>query len=378
MSNGVNRAKFILGAAVVLGVVAAPGPLAGPANAQKRDVSFRLDWLYQGPNSGFMVAKDKGYYDEAGLNVEMGPGRGSGSTSQLVASKAAMIGFADGFVVGAGVAKGMDIVMVAAIYRRNPTAAITLKESGIKSVKELEGKTIGIPPGGTQFQQWPAFVKGCKLDGSKITVANVDPAGAVPALVTGKVQAIASYAQGAVPGIQVRSKKEAEVFWYADCGVTAVSNGIIVHKDLLKSDPDLHDAREPCQFVFRAGGLRLGLLTDTGHATPVIREALSDCDALAIEFNHDRQMLANGSYPEAVKARVGSRFGHLSNDQTVDLVEGVAHDGLNWVIGLHLSEQNNSPELVRRAAARITDRSHVELRLATQNEPSPWLEVARC
>jgi NitT/TauT family transport system substrate-binding protein len=57
--------------------------------------------------------------------------------------------------------------------------------------------------------------------------------------VTGKVQAIASYAQGAVPGIQVRSKKEAEVFWYADCGVTAVSNGIIVHKDLLKSDPDL-------------------------------------------------------------------------------------------------------------------------------------------
>jgi NitT/TauT family transport system substrate-binding protein len=186
-----------------------------------------------------MVAKDKGYYDEAGLNVEMGPGRGSGSTSQLVASKAAMIGFADGFVVGAGVAKGMDIVMVAAIYRRNPTAAITLKESGIKSVKELEGKTIGIPPGGTQFQQWPAFVKGCKLDGSKITVANVDPAGAVPALVTGKVQAIASYAQGAVPGIQVRSKKEAEVFWYADCGVTAVSNGIIVHKDLLKSDPDL-------------------------------------------------------------------------------------------------------------------------------------------
>ena len=142
--------------------------------------------------------------------------------------------------------------------------------------------------------------------------------------------------------------------------------------------PVPHDAREPCQFVFSAGGLRLGLLTDTGHATPVIREALSDCDALAIEFNHDRHMLANGSYPEAVKARVGSKFGHLSNDQTVDLVEAVAHAGLQWVMGLHLSEQNNSPERVRLSAARITDQSSVELRLASQNEPSPWLEVARC
>ena len=46
-----------------------------PAQAQKRDVSFRLDWIYQGPNAGFMVAKDKGFYDEAGLNVDMGPGK---------------------------------------------------------------------------------------------------------------------------------------------------------------------------------------------------------------------------------------------------------------------------------------------------------------
>lgn len=142
--------------------------------------------------------------------------------------------------------------------------------------------------------------------------------------------------------------------------------------------PVPHDAREPCQFVFSAGRQRLGLLTDTGHATPVIRQALNACDAIAIEFNHDRSMLENGSYPEAVKARVGSRFGHLSNDQTVDLVADVAHPGLQWIMGLHLSEQNNTPERVRATAARITDQSGVELRLASQDEPSPWLEIARC
>jgi NitT/TauT family transport system substrate-binding protein len=232
------RSLFPVAIAVAI-ISAASGIQPGYAQTPKRDVTLRLDWLYQGPNSGFMVAKDKGYYDEVGLNVDMGPGRGSGSTAQLIASKASMFGFSDGYVVGNSVAKGMNIVTVAAIYRRNPTAVVVLKESDIKTLKDLEGKSIAIPTGATQFQQWPAVVKGCNLDGSKISVTNIDPAGSVPALVTGKVQAIAGYAQGYVPGVEIRAKKEARVFMYADCGVNAVSNGIIVHRDMLKENPDL-------------------------------------------------------------------------------------------------------------------------------------------
>ena len=70
-------------------------------------------------------------------------------------------------------------------------------------------------------------------------MTNIDPAGSVPALVTGKVQAVAGYAQGHVPGMEIRAKKEARIFWYADCGVNAVSNGIIVHNDMLKENPEL-------------------------------------------------------------------------------------------------------------------------------------------
>src|SRR4029434_4401510 len=125
----------------------------------------------------FMIAKDKGFYDEAGLNVDIGPGKGSGSTAQLIASKASQFGFADGFVVGNSVSKGMSIRMVAGIFRRNPTAVVVLDESDVRTPKDLEGKTVAIPTGATQFQQWPAFVKGCGLDGSKIRVTNIDPAG---------------------------------------------------------------------------------------------------------------------------------------------------------------------------------------------------------
>jgi NitT/TauT family transport system substrate-binding protein len=144
-------------------------PFARPVRAQdRRQVSVRLDWIYQGPNAGFMVAREKGFYEQVGLTVEISPGTGSGNTAQLVASKATQFGYADGFVVGNGVSKGMDIRAVAGLYRRNPTAVIVLANSEIKSPKDLEGKTIAIAAGSTQFQQRPAFVKGCGLDTSKM------------------------------------------------------------------------------------------------------------------------------------------------------------------------------------------------------------------
>jgi NitT/TauT family transport system substrate-binding protein len=210
------------------------------ARAQaKRDVTLRLDWVFQGPNAGFMVAHQKGFYAEAGLNVDIGPGKGSGSTAQLVASKAAQFGFSDGFVMGLSVSKGMSIRSVAGIYRRNPTGVVVLADSDIKTPKDLEGKSIAITPGSAQFQQWPAFVKGCGLNGDKIRVVSVDPAGTPPALITGQVQAIAGFVQGQAPSVEIRGNKKTRAFWYADCGVTAVSNGIIVHNDLIKDDPAL-------------------------------------------------------------------------------------------------------------------------------------------
>jgi NitT/TauT family transport system substrate-binding protein len=216
--------------------------LAAPAIAKAADlrkVTMRLDWLFQGPNDGFIIAQTKGFYKAVGLDVDIGPGKGSGSTAQLVASKATEFGFSDGYVVGNSVSKGLNIRMVASIYRRNPAAVVVLDESVIKSPKDLEGKTVGIPTGSAQFQQWPAFLRGCNLDPGKIRVVNIDPAGSPPALINHQVDAIAGFAQGYVPSVEYRGQKDARVLWYADCGVNAVSNGIIVHNDLINAEPKL-------------------------------------------------------------------------------------------------------------------------------------------
>jgi phosphoribosyl 1,2-cyclic phosphodiesterase len=139
--------------------------------------------------------------------------------------------------------------------------------------------------------------------------------------------------------------------------------------------PVPHDAREPCQFLFRHEGRSLGLLTDTGHITPHICENLLDCDALVLEFNHDREMLAEGPYPPSLQARVGGRHGHLSNDQSVALLQQLPSDRLSHLLASHLSEKNNNRERVDSAVSKRLPRLRERLSFASQDEVTGWFEL---
>jgi phosphoribosyl 1,2-cyclic phosphodiesterase len=139
--------------------------------------------------------------------------------------------------------------------------------------------------------------------------------------------------------------------------------------------PVPHDAREPCQFVFSAGGRRLAHLTDAGHVTRHIRERLAGADAVAIEFNHEAESLARGSYPPSVKARVASAYGHLNNAQAAACVVELRHGGLQWVMAMHVSERNNSREDVERALGAALDGSAASFSIAEQDSASGWIEI---
>jgi phosphoribosyl 1,2-cyclic phosphodiesterase len=158
-------------------------------------------------------------------------------------------------------------------------------------------------------------------------------------------------------------------------------NTLSCHRELaiggidVRPYPVPHDAREPCQFTFGAGGRRLGMLTDAGHVTPHMLEQLTGCDALALECNHDLPSLTNGPYPEALKARVASRFGHLNNGQTTELLQRLDPTRVQWVMGLHLSETNNTPEQVRATLKPALEKARYPLHLATQDAPTSWLTL---
>ncbi len=136
--------------------------------------------------------------------------------------------------------------------------------------------------------------------------------------------------------------------------------------------PVPHDAREPCHYVFGDGSRRLGTLSDAGHVTPHMRERLSGCDALMVEFNYDEQMLREGPYHRQLKERVGSDVGHLSNVQAAGLLAAVDCSKLKHLVLTHLSETNNTPELARAAACEAMGRDEPWMVCASQSDGFGW------
>ncbi len=108
-----------------------------------------------------------------------------------------------------------------------------------------------------------------------------------------------------------------------------------------------HDAAEPVALVLDDGNRRVALCTDTGVVTPLLEQRLAGCDLVLPEANHDPDMLRHGSYPWPLKQRIASRLGHLANHQAAEALARIASPRLAAVIGLHLSQENNSPELAR-------------------------------
>lgn len=133
-----------------------------------------------------------------------------------------------------------------------------------------------------------------------------------------------------------------------------------------------HDAADPIGVVITGKKHRVGIMTDIGNEVQYLREYLNNLDLLFLESNHDVFMLDNGPYPLWLRKRIKSRVGHLSNEQAATVFRQLALDGrLKHLILAHLSEQNNTPDLVLEQFMRLVDKSTagVELHVATQHKP---------
>ena len=136
-----------------------------------------------------------------------------------------------------------------------------------------------------------------------------------------------------------------------------------------------HDAQEPLQLRCSDGARHLGVLTDLGCITPHVLAHLQGCDGLLLECNHDRDLLAASRYPASLKARVGGRLGHLSNETAAQILAACMHDGLKHLVAAHLSEQNNTPELARAALSRVCGGTPDDIVVADQRRGFDWLDL---
>ena len=147
-----------------IGAAAFTLAVATSALAQTK-LTFQLNWVAGGANAGFAAAVGEGYYKDAGLDVTIVQGNGSGNTAQLVASGRSVLAYADAVAISQLVAKGAPMTVVSTVYQSNPNQVSALKKTGIKSVKDLVGKKVGVPSGSSQTTMLPLFLEGQRPQG---------------------------------------------------------------------------------------------------------------------------------------------------------------------------------------------------------------------
>jgi NitT/TauT family transport system substrate-binding protein len=232
---GFTSARSFLAGAAAVGLSTAS---ALAAAAGLTPVTFQLNWMAGGPNAGFASAVAQGFYKDAGLDVTVVQGNGSGNTAQLVANGRAQIAYADAVAVSQLIAKGAPMKIIATVYQSNPNEVMALKKTGIKSIKDLAGKKVGVPSGSSQTTMLPLFLKANNLKESDVNLINMPPTAMVPALLQGQVDAIL----GSMDAYQIQAESQGaqlDTWRFADYGVPTVSTSIFASDAYLKENPDV-------------------------------------------------------------------------------------------------------------------------------------------
>ncbi len=227
------KRRFFLSSIVLLMVIG----FGFPSLALER-VTLRLDWVLMGKCSPFFLGVEKGYYKNAGIDLKIFEGKGSGSTIQLIASGEDTFGLASLANLAETVAKGMPVKSIYAVTHDSGYAVLSLAETGIKNPKDLVGKTIGVSPAGASRAVLPAFLKVNGIEFSQIKEVAFEGTGRMNALLMKKVDSAIGPHYEYLPILESKGVK-VNTLKLADWGLSLVGFGIVVNNKLIAENPDL-------------------------------------------------------------------------------------------------------------------------------------------
>ena len=203
-------------------------------------IPFTLDWKFEGPSAPFFNAIDKGYFKDAGLEVEISPGKGSLDAIPKVATGSFPLGFADINSLIKFLDQNPDapVTAIMMIYDKPPFAVIGRKSLGIKSPADLPGSVLGAPPPDGAWAQFPSFAKANGLDMNKIKVEPVGFPTREPMLAEGKVASVTGYSFSSFLNLVRLGVPEDDIttILMADHGLKLYGNAIIVNTDFASSN----------------------------------------------------------------------------------------------------------------------------------------------
>jgi len=238
-----SRRNF-LGISTAAAAAAAAGlPLwARPARAASgglTKVTVRLAFNYNGHRSPYLLGVDKGFYREAGLDVEVLEGKGVTSSMQLVAGKQDTFTIVDPPSLMLGAAQGMPVKQVAQLYQVSPNALISWKDQAIVRPADLAGKSVATLQGDTTTTMLYALLAKNKVPRSAVQIMASDGGTRNQAFLAKRTQAITGFTNDSYLGLSALTDNGLTCFAYSDFGIDTMGDGIAAHSDTVASSPEI-------------------------------------------------------------------------------------------------------------------------------------------
>ncbi|MFZ4481273.1 MAG: ABC transporter substrate-binding protein [Rhodoferax sp.] len=223
--------RLLKSAAVALMVTSAPLAMAADA------MSLMLNWTPTADHSPIYFAKSKGWYSEAGIDLSIEAGKGSGASALRVGSGGSDVGIADLPTAMQAKGKGADLKAVMVIYANSPQGFYWLKSSGITGPKDFASHKIGNPPGDAARLMWPAFAKKVGVDVNAVTFVNLSPPAKVAALKSKSVDIISDFYNEHDLKVREFGADLGFVAWRS-VGVNVYGNSFVANGAYLAANPE--------------------------------------------------------------------------------------------------------------------------------------------
>ncbi len=264
--------SFALAAALALAA-------SGDARAEEK-FTFALNWFAVGDHAAYWVALERGYFKQKGLDVTLENSKGSGDSIAKVDIGRADAGLADVAVVIASIARGTQVKTVGMVFDKTPLNVFSLKAAPILKPKDLEGHTIGAPPGDSQRQMWPAFAKRNGIDPDKVTWVNIEPAAKIAALAEKRMDAVGDYTTGLPLYEKAVGQGNVAMMPWAEFGFDMYSMSIMASAKTMTERPKaLRDFLEAAYMGWR------DVMQDPKAALAIFKKQVPEIDLAVIEPN---------------------------------------------------------------------------------------------
>jgi NitT/TauT family transport system substrate-binding protein len=234
-----SRFRCLIGACLLAACLFAVAcvPAVNAQTAQR--ATLRLDWTALGYHAPFYLGVAKGYYRDAGIDLEIQEGKGSPTTIQLVGNGSVDFGFADSTTAALLISQGLPAKVVMGIFQRSTLSLFFPQGRGIATPADLKGKRILMCPGDGLIQYLPAYLKAIGTGMDDVKTVMVDCGIKYSALAQGQADAVATYGYAGKPLLQAVGVMDVGKLDYADAGISLPSHGIVVSLKTIDGKPDL-------------------------------------------------------------------------------------------------------------------------------------------